>query len=212
MRILKLVMMLGLGAMVSACASVDTATRNVRFEPETLAFAQTMPSVSVGEINVTVPERLKVSERNSYLPGGDIVWRGDAAGNRHEQVKAIFDAGLLKGTEEFDGAVTIGLDVRVERFHALTEKARYTTGGIHSIIFAMQIRDLSTGAVIGAPRTIKADLDGLGGQRAIDAEAEGLTQKVRITQHLANVIRQELGTANGYENPKLGFMQTLNNI
>ena len=135
MRILKLVMMLGLGAMVSACASVDTATRNARFEPEIVAFAQTMPSVRVGEINVIVPERLKVSERNSYLPGGDIVWRGDAAGNRHEQVKAIFDAGFLKGTEEHDGAVTIGLYVRVERFHALTEKACYMTGEIHSIIF-----------------------------------------------------------------------------
>ena len=127
-------------------------------------------------------------------------------------MKAIFDAGFLKGTEELDGAVTIGLDVRVERFHALTEKARYTTGEIHLIIFAMQICDLSTGAVIGEPRTIKADLDGLGGQGAIDAEAKRLTQKVRITQHLANVIRQELGTAEGYENPKLGFMQTLNNI
>jgi hypothetical protein len=50
-------------------------------------------------------------------------------------VKAIFDAGFLKGTEEHDGAVTIGLYVRVERFHALTEKACYMTGEIHSIIF-----------------------------------------------------------------------------
>jgi hypothetical protein len=94
-----------------------------------------MPSVSIGEINVTVPWSLKVFERNSYLPSGDIVWRGDAAGNRHEQVKAIFDAGFLKGTEEHDGAVTIGLYVRGERFHALTEKACYMTGEIHSIIF-----------------------------------------------------------------------------
>ena len=90
-----------------------------------------------------------------------LFWRGDAAGNRHEQVKAIFDAGFLKGTEEHDGAVTIGLYVRFERFHALTEKACYMTGEIHSFIFVMQIRDLSIGAIIGEPRTIKADLDGL---------------------------------------------------
>ena len=32
-RILKLVILLGLGGMVSACASVYTATRDARFEP-----------------------------------------------------------------------------------------------------------------------------------------------------------------------------------
>ena len=94
-----------------------------------------MLSVSIGEKNVIVPESLKVFERNSYLPSGDIVWCVDAAGNRHEQVKTIFDAGFLKGTEEHDGAVTIGLYVQVERFHALTEKACFMTGEIHSIIF-----------------------------------------------------------------------------
>ena len=74
-----------------------------------------MPSVSIGELNVIVPESLKVFERNSYLPSGDIVWRVDAAGNRHEQVKAIFDAGFLKETEEHNSAVTIGWYVRAER-------------------------------------------------------------------------------------------------
>ena len=34
MRVLKLVMMLSLGAIVSAYASVDKTTRNARFEPE----------------------------------------------------------------------------------------------------------------------------------------------------------------------------------
>jgi len=76
-----------------------------------------------------VPETLKVSEQNSYFPGGDIVWRGDAAGNRHEQAKAVFDRALTQGTETLEGIVNVGLDVRVERFHALTQKARHTTGG-----------------------------------------------------------------------------------
>ena len=62
MRILKLVMVLSLGAMVSAYASVDTATRNARFEPEPPGFVQVLPSITVGEINVMVPETLKVSE------------------------------------------------------------------------------------------------------------------------------------------------------
>ena len=66
--------------------------------------------------------------------------------------------------------------------------------------------------MIGEPRSIKADLEGFGGQKAIEAESIGLIQKVRITQHLAEVIRQELGGVGGFQNPKLGFMQTLNNI
>ena len=61
-------------------------------------------------------------------------------------------------------------------------------------------------------RTVKADLDAFGGQQALQAEARGLTQKVRITNHLAEVIRQELTNAEGYKNANLGFYQLLNNI
>tara|TARA_B100000780_G_C20769932_1_gene305734 strand:+ start:100 stop:264 length:165 start_codon:yes stop_codon:yes gene_type:complete len=44
------------------------------------------------------------------------------------------------------------------------------------------------------------------------AEARSLTQKIRITNHLAEVIRQELTSQDGFQNPKLGFIQALNNI
>jgi hypothetical protein len=212
MKTLKLIVMLVLGAMVSACAAVDTATRNARFEPQQPEFVQTLPTMRVTEINVLVPQTLKVSERNSYYPGGDIVWRGDAIGNRHQQVKAIFDTALSQGTAQMDGIVPVRLDIRVDRFHALTEKARYTIGGVHSIIFVLQIRDLSTGLALGEPRLVKADLDAFGGQQALRAEARGQTQKVRITNHLAEVIRQELSNEEGFKNPKLGLIQALNNI
>jgi hypothetical protein len=212
MKTLKLIVMLVLGAMVSACAAVDTATRNARFEPQQPEFVQTLPTMRVTEINVLVPQTLKVSERNSYYPGGDIVWRGDAIGNRHQQVKAIFDTALSQGTAQMDGIVPVCLDIRVDRFHALTEKARYTIGGVHSIIFVLQIRDLSTGLALGEPRLVKADLDAFGGQQALRAEARGQTQKVRITNHLAEVICQELSNEEGFKNPKLGLIQALNNI
>jgi hypothetical protein len=212
MKTLKLIMMLGLGAMVSACASVDTTTRNASFAPQLPEFIQTVPSIRVDQINVVVPQSLKVSERNSYLPGGDIVWRGDAMGNRYEQVKAIFDTAFEKGTSNLDGAMPVQLEVRVDRFHALTEKARYTIGGVHSITFALQVRNLSNGQLVGEPRIITADLDGFGGTKAIQAEAQGQTQKVRITNHLAEVIRQELANPNGFQSPKLGFMQAIVNI
>ena len=212
MKTLKLIVMLVLGAMVSACAAVDTATRNARFEPQQPEFVQTLPTMRVTEINVLVPQTLKVSERNSYYPGGDIVWRGDAIGNRHQQVKAIFDTALSQGTAQMDGIVPVRLDIRVDRFHALTEKARYTIGGVHSITFVLQIRDLSTGLALGEPRLVKADLDAFGGQQALRAEARGQTQKVRITNHLAEVICQELSNEEGFKNPKLGLIQALNNI
>lgn len=212
MKTLKLIVMLVLGAMVSACAAVDTATRNARFEPQQPEFVQTLPTMRVTEINVLVPQTLKVSERNSYYPGGDIVWRGDAIGNRHQQVKAIFDTALSQGTAQMDGIVPVRLDIRVDRFHALTEKARYTIGGVHSITFVLQIRDLSTGLALGEMRLVKADLDAFGGQQALRAEARGQSQKVRITNHLAEVIRQELSNEEGFKNPKLGLIQALNNI
>jgi hypothetical protein len=212
MKTLKLIVMLVLGAMVSACAAVDTATRNARFEPQQPEFVQTLPTMRVTEINVLVPQTLKVSERNSYYPGGDIVWRGDAIGNRHQQVKAVFDTALSQGTAQMDGIVPVRLDIRVDRFHALTEKARYTIGGVHSIVFVLQIRDLSTGLALGEPRLVKADLDAFGGQQALRAEARGQTQKVRITNHLAEVICQELSNEEGFKNPKLGLIQALNNI
>jgi hypothetical protein len=212
MKTLKLIVMLVLGAMVSACAAVDTATRNARFEPQRPEFVQTLPTMRVTEINVLVPQTLKVSERNSYYPGGDIVWRGDAIGNRHQQVKAVFDTALSQGTAQMDGIVPVRLDIRVDRFHALTEKARYTIGGVHSIVFVLQIRDLSTDLALGEPRLVKADLDAFGGQQALRAEARGQTQKVRITNHLAEVICQELSNEEGFNNPKLGLIQALNNI
>jgi hypothetical protein len=212
MKTLKLIVMLVLGAMVSACAAVDKATRNARFEPQQPEFVQALPTMRVTEINVLVPQTLKVSERNSYYPCGDIVWRGDAIGNRHQQVKAIFDMALSQGTAQMDGIVPVRLDIRVDRFHALTEKARYTIGGVHSITFVLQIRDLSTGLALGEMRLVKADLDAFGGQQALRAEARGQSQKVRITNHLAEVIRQELSNEEGFKNPKLGLIQALNNI
>jgi len=84
------------------------------------------------------------------------------------------------------------VDVDVKRFHALTEKTRYTVGGVHSITFELTVRNPLTGDLLVPTREIQADLRGFGGSRAIQAEQAGMTQKVRITQHIANVIAQEL--------------------
>lgn len=244
MPMLRNMMMLVLGLGLSACASVDVATRNAPFEPmpsgqpllpegyqhqpvalplDGVVLAAAVPAqaatapadlaaMHVTRVSVSVPRSLSVSEANRYLPRGDIVWREDPIGDRHMQVQKIVQAAVERGAASADGPVPVVLNVRVTRFHAVTEKARYTVGGVHSIGFELALSDPATGELLTPVRKVQADLDAFGGQQALRAEAAGQTQKVRITNHLAEVIRQELSNPEGYQNPNLGFMQVLNKI
>ncbi|MBO9402020.1 DUF6778 family protein [Shimia sp. R9_3] len=200
-------MVLGLG--VSACASVDTASRNAPFDVPPTEIAAPAPSYQMASFEVSVPRRLRVSEANMYYPGGDIVWRGDGYGDRYKQVQAIFEEGLRIGGGPLEGARSVSVQIEVTRFHALTEKTRYTVGGVHSIEFVMTIVDAQTGTVLRGPKPIKASLVGYGGQKAVAAEARGLTQKYRITQHLAYVLREELTKAEGFVPPSRGATKTI---
>lgn len=214
----KPVMFVILFGLVSACGTSETITRNSSFKTGGLTFATedhgARPQVDmrVEGISVTVPRSLKVSEANRYLPSGDIVWRGDPRGDRHVQVGDIFEAGIAKGTFDLKGATPVLVDIEVSRFHALSEKARYTFGGVHNINFFLTVRDAQSGQVLISRRHIRADLEGFGGDEALEAEAIGQTQKVRITDHLADVIYQELTTAEGFKNPQLGVIQAMNQI
>lgn len=226
MRMFRGIMLIFLGLGLTACGTADVATRNAPFEPLPAGLpatpdgyvqtapqpAEAAPLVNVVAVEVEVPRSLQVSEANRYLPRGDIVWREDPAGDRHAQVQAIVQAAMEQGAAALNGPVPVVLQVRVARFHALTEKARYTTGGVHSITFDLALTDPETGELLVPVRQVRADLDAYGGQKALQAEAAGQTQKVRITAHLAKVIRQELTSAEGYKNANLGFMQLLNNI
>ncbi|WP_296429850.1 DUF6778 family protein [Roseovarius sp. BRH_c41] len=183
-------MMLGFG--LSACGSVDTATRNAPLEAPVLRAAPI--SLDVQQIRVTVPKSLKVSEANSYYPMGDIVWREDAPGDRHAQVKTIMEEALATGVAGLQpGTIPVVLDVEVTRFHALSEKARYTVGGMHTIHFAMTLRNPVTGEAYGAPKPVSVSFKAFGGSAAVAAEQRGITQKVRISERLASVIQTELG-------------------
>ncbi|MEM6759195.1 MAG: DUF6778 family protein [Pseudomonadota bacterium] len=221
----KIALFLLLGGLVSACGTTNVATRNTPFEPTPIGSeidvpdgyqaaeavpGASLPSVNVGQINVVVPQELKVSEANSYLPKGDIVWRGDPIGNRHAQVAQIFEAAMQRGTQAIEGDQEVTLDIVVKRFHALSEKARYTVGGVHNITFDLTLRDAATGAPLSPSREVRADLDAFGGMEAIRADSIGQTQKVRITDHLAEVIRQELTKEDGFQNPRLGLIQSIN--
>jgi len=200
MKLVSLITVLGLGLGVSACGQVDTATRNMPLDLPVTAVPEVAPAYKVAGYNIRVPETLRVSEAEIFYPLGDIVWRGDPMGDRYQQIKAIFEAsimnsGLADGADmgaTGDAALTAGVpvvvDIEVLRFHALTNKARYTVGGMHSINFNLTLRDPETGDVVVPTRLIKGDLKAYGGQKAILAERRGQTQKVRITGYLAELI------------------------
>ena len=191
--------------------SVRRITNSQR-QPQTILPDAILRQINVSQINVRVPTKLKVSEANRYYPSGDIVWREDPMGNRHEQVARIVYDAMSAGTSTFQGPVPVILDIEVVRFHALSEKARYTVGGVHHVVFKMVLRDAQTGEFLSEPRRVETDLEAFGGQQAITAEARGLTQKVRISGHLSEVIRQQMTEPDGYKNASFGFYQLVNRL
>ena len=175
---------------VAGCATVDTASRNaVRVD---LSATQMAPSMQLVDYEVRVPETLRVSEANLYYPPGDIVWRGEPMGDRYAQVKAIFDTSLDRAGRAVAGDIPVMARIEVKRFHAISEKARYTVGGMHSIAFDLTFLDAGTGLPVVPTYQVRADLQGYGGKQAMLAEARGVTQKYRITRHLTDVLAQEL--------------------
>ncbi|SLN19145.1 DUF6778 family protein [Pseudooctadecabacter jejudonensis] len=201
MNILKLVALGTVCAVMSACSGVDVVSRNAPLETPRLG-AEQAPQVlrdyALHSIRFAVPEDMTVSEANSYYPIADIVWRGDPLGNRAEQISAIFQTAIRQAGGSMTGARPVTVDVDLVRFHSLTERTRYSVGGVHSIKFDLTVRDALTGNVIEPTRRIDGDFAALGGYAALAADNAGQTQKVRITAHLASLFAAELtGMTNG---------------
>lgn len=178
--------MLAMALALGACAA--PATRQT-YEPPGIDMSTRGTEFHVSVLEVRVPESLRVSEANSYFPIADIVWRGDPMGDRHAQVKALLEEGIGRGVATMEGETPVAMVVELERFHGVSQKARYTVGGIHNIRFRLSLHDPATGDLLAGPERINASLRALGGQAAIDADARGETQKARITAHLENVMR-----------------------
>ncbi|MFU8880993.1 MAG: DUF6778 family protein [Rhodobacterales bacterium] len=156
------------------------------------AKATALPAIRVVDTQITVPRDLQVSEANTYYPMGDIVWRGAPYGDRHAQMDALLHDSMSLALRGHAGSQPAVVEITLRRFHAMTEKTRYSVGGVHSIRFDLTLRDPATEQALLPTRTIRADLKGYGGDRALAAERAGLTQKVRVTYHLANTLRAEL--------------------
>lgn len=186
---------------LSACASVETATRNAPIQaapvlnaPVEAGAMMTAPieAYNVTGFDVHVPRELKVSEANTFKPRADIVWREDPMGDRYIQIETLARDGLqpLLGSNPEGRAVVV--DVQFTRFHALTQKTRYTVGGTHDIHFFLTVEDAQTGQVLQAPRLIETEFKAYGGAQALEAMSRGETQKLRIQRHLRQLISQEL--------------------
>lgn len=204
-NITAVVLALGLSACVSAAppasralaptgqdfqAGMSQSTGAVTAPDATTVYLQAQYDVEA--VRVTVPRSLKVSEANTFKPHADIVWRGEPRGDRHAQVAAIVQEGMQTGTAAMQKGRQVNVDVEVTRFHALTEKTRYTIGGVHEMRFVLTVSDAATGAVIDGPREVIADVKAAGGTLAIAEDQAGRTQRVVTVARLAEVVRREL--------------------
>lgn len=147
---------------------------------------------SVTSIEVIVPQTLVVSEANQFVPKADIVWRGDPPGDRLAQVKSIMEEGLGVGASLLNQGPDVMVSVQLERFHALTEKARYSVGGVHDVVFVMTVVDAKSGAVLEGPRRVEIAIRAAGNDLAIAEDEAGRTQRVVIVEGLAEALRREL--------------------
>lgn len=151
-------------------------------------------SWNVDRVSVSVPDELTTTEDNTFAPNADIVWHGEEFGDRRAQVAAILTQGITVGSSTLRGARDVAFLVTLEQFHAVTPKARaQAPSAVHNIAYIIQVVDEKTGEPLTEPERIQADLEAYVGEAAIFARLEGQTQKVRITDHLADVTRGWLG-------------------
>lgn len=194
MKPVKLMTAAVMALTMTACGTLDTATRNAPLDVPSLGAGEQLVqrSYAVQSMTFSAPEDLKVSEGNGYYPFADIVWRGDPVGDRVEQIAAIFETAIARNDDTLTGSIPVTVDFQLSRFHGVTERTRFSVGGVYNIIFSMTVRHAETGAVIEGPRRIQADLSAPGGAAAIIAEQRGQTEKVRVTDFLTQVMKDEL--------------------
>lgn len=181
---------------LSACGAGSPVSRGDHGSQVSVSSAAVAPAMrpkyAVVETYVSVPRTLVVSEANLFFPSADIVWRGERPGDRHAQIHAIMSEALEAGTAKMTSGQPVIVEAEVVRFHSLTEKARYTIGGVHSLRFRLTVRDAATGAVLEGPRLVVADVRAAGGDRAMAEDQMGLTQRVVIVSALTRTLRETL--------------------
>ena len=193
---MKALFALALGAMtLTACGSTGQATRALSMDGSPVAgtgSAAVMRNYSLADVRLSIPSDLSVSEANSFYPVADIVWRGDPIGPRHAQIGQLFQEAASRVGASMNGARPVGATITLVRFHGVTERTRYTVGGNYNIVFTLEVRDAATGAVIEPARQVAANLPAPGGNAALQLEAQGQTERVRVIDYLAFTLMREL--------------------
>lgn len=135
---------------------------------------------------------LTVSEQESFYPTADVVWRGDPSGDRIAQIGAMFETAVARNRAVLNGDVPVDIAVTLVRFHGVTNRTRYTVGGVYHVVFDLTVLDARTSAVIEPARRVVGALDAPGGTTAVQLDESGQTQKVRVTDFLTGLLRAQL--------------------
>ena len=133
-----------------------------------------------------------ISEEDSFYPNAELVWRGDPRGPRVPQIGAMFQDAVTRKQNVLNGTTPVDIVITLRRFHGVTERTRRTVGGVYNITFDMTVVDAQSGEVIEPARRIVGNLDAPGGRRAHALADNGQTEKVRVTDFLTGLLRQEL--------------------
>lgn len=189
---IRTVIALAMVFFLSACGGAQLISGGGDAGPR--APTELQSSYNVTKVNFSFDPAMQVSEANSYFPGKDLVWREDPYGDRFAQVRAIMTEALQRGVSTIKGPRPVVIDVQLTRFHALTEKTRFSSlPATHDIQYNLTVRDASTGVVLEGPRHVNGKFKALTGDAAIEAMARGETQKARIQAEMVALIRRELG-------------------
>lgn len=189
--------LLGSALAVSGCVSTANVSRDRAFDTTPPAVENiVVQDWGVVAVNVEVPRTLTVSEANTIKPRADIVWREDPIGDRHTQVDDLMTQALTPAFEPVTGAIPVIVNIEMTRFHAQTQRVRYSSlPSEQEIEFNMTIVHAETGVILSGPEHWDLTFPALGGDDAIQADATGLTQRLRITRRLNDWVQAEfIGT------------------
>jgi hypothetical protein len=147
---LRAVLLMPLAGALLACAPAPGVNR-----ADTATLPALLPAPAA--VEVVVPAALSVSERNGFYPQADIVWQGEAGGDRHAQIAAILEEAARAALPPGAPGLT---QITVARFHGVTPQTREAVGGVYSIRFDLRRIDPATGHDLLPPRAVALDLPG----------------------------------------------------
>ncbi len=191
MKFNKIIIAFAALGLLTSCSS-----RNTLFSDEVNAVEST--NWHVHDVQVIVPDSLTTSEVNILRPNVDIVWHGEPRGDRRQQVGTILHDALVVSAESLipeNLHRPVVIEATLIQFHSLTPRARSLVGGIHKVKFSIQVVDQKTGELLAGPTVIEADEFAFGNWKAVRADADGQTMKVRISNRIAEVVSAWLGLA-----------------